>query len=55
MGKETRLSRPTRSQKIELKRHKLDPGTWLVKQDDGLEIIVVSKGKGQVRRLRWGA
>lgn len=55
MGKETRLTRPTRNQKVELKRQGLDPQSWLIKQDDGRELIVVSKGKGQVRRLRWGA
>lgn len=54
MGKETRLSRPTRRQKMEIKRNKLDPATWLVQYDDGLQMTIVSKKKGQVRYLKAG-
>lgn len=55
MGKQTRLARPTRQQKVEIKRQKLVSNSWLVEGDDGKELVIVSKEKGQVRRLRWGA
>ena len=54
MGKEARLTRPTRRQKMVIKQNKLDPGTWLVQHDDGLQITIVSKKKGQVRNLQVG-
>jgi hypothetical protein len=49
------LKKPTRKQKIELARQKLKPDSWLVERDDGVQMVIVSKEKGQVRRLRWGA
>lgn len=54
MGKEARLSRPTRRQKMVMKRNELDPATWLVQHDDGLQMTIVSKKKGQVRYLQLG-
>ena len=47
--------RPTRKQKIEMKRQRLVPESWLVERDNGKEMVVLSKKKGQVRMLRWGA
>ncbi|WP_199924944.1 DUF6906 family protein [Paenibacillus sp. IHBB 10380] len=49
------LKKPTRRQKLEIASRKLIPGSWLVERDDGRELVIVSKEKGQVRRLRWGA
>lgn len=49
------LKRPTRKQKVEMSRQRLKPDSWLVERDDGRQMVIVSKEKGQVRRLRWGA
>ncbi|MGN7167936.1 DUF6906 family protein [Paenibacillus cellulositrophicus] len=49
------LKKPTRKQKMEIRRQKLIPDSWYVERDDGQLMVIVSKGKGQVRRLRWGA
>ncbi|WP_160297265.1 DUF6906 family protein [Paenibacillus sp. IHBB 10380] len=49
------LMKPTRRQKLEMARKKLDPKSWYVERDDGKQMIIVSKNKGQVRTLRWGA
>ncbi|GGH17107.1 DUF6906 family protein [Paenibacillus segetis] len=49
------LKKPTRKQKSEISRQKLKPNSWFVERDDGQLMVIVSKEKGQVRRLRWGA
>ncbi|WP_425464911.1 DUF6906 family protein [Paenibacillus dokdonensis] len=49
------LKNPTKKQKIEIRRQKLKPESWLVERDTGQLLVVVSREKGQVRRLRWGA
>ncbi|MGF7050393.1 hypothetical protein J2T13_004931 [Paenibacillus sp. DS2015] len=49
------LKKPTRRQKLEIVRRKLLPDSWLVERDNGKELVIVSKDKGQIRRLRWGA
>ncbi|BFH66221.1 hypothetical protein J27TS7_10670 [Paenibacillus dendritiformis] len=50
-----KLRKPTRRQKMELRRQKLLPDNWFVERDDGQQMVIVSREKGQVRRLRWGA
>lgn len=40
---------------MEIDWQKLKPANWLVERDDGKVMVIVSKEKGQVRRLRWGA
>ena len=49
------LKKPTRRQKMEMARQKLVPNNWFVERDDGKVMVAVSREKGKVRKLRWGA
>ncbi|MNP76771.1 hypothetical protein D3C76_1740720 [compost metagenome] len=55
MGKQTRLTKPTRKQKEEMKAWKLVPDNWLVVSDIPTEMVLVSKNGLKKKTIRRGA
>ena len=43
--------RPTRAQKMMLRKHRLDPPHWLVMRDDHMCLMIRNRVSGQVRTL----
>jgi len=47
-------TRPTKKQKIEIERNRLNPANWLVERDVPLKLVIVNRQSRKLRELNRG-